>query len=105
MSALENIIYWLADFMWGSWMTVLIFATGLYLSVKFKFSYITKIKFHFKNTVGKMFSKGDEGEGTISGFAAACTGLANTIGTGNVAGVASAIVTGGPGAEIGRAHV
>ena len=68
--------------MWGSWMTVLIFATGLYLSVKFKFSYITKIKFHFKNTVGKMFSKGDEGEGTISGFAAACTGLANTIGTG-----------------------
>ena len=51
MSALEHIIYWLADFMWGSWMTVLIFATGLYLSIKFKFSYITKIKFHFKNTI------------------------------------------------------
>ncbi|MCI8376107.1 MAG: sodium:alanine symporter family protein [Lachnospiraceae bacterium] len=98
MSALEHIIYWLADFMWGSWMTVLIFGTGLYLSIRFRFSYITKIKFHFKNTIGKMFSKSEEGEGTISGFAAACTGLANTIGTGNVAGVASAIVTGGPGA-------
>ena len=61
MNALENIIYWLADFMWGSWMTVLIFATGLYLSIKFKFSYITKIKFHFKNAIGKMFSK-NEGE-------------------------------------------
>lgn len=97
MGVLENFIYWLADFMWGTWMTVLIVATGIFLSIKFKFSYITKIKFHFKNTIGKMAQKG-EGEGTVSGFAAACTALANTIGTGNIAGVASAIATGGPGA-------
>lgn len=97
MGFLENIIYWLADFMWGTWMTVIIVLTGMYLSIKFKFKYITKIKFHFKNTIGKMAQKG-EGEGTVSGFAAACTALANTIGTGNIAGVASAIATGGPGA-------
>ena len=98
MKFLGDAIYWLADFMWGSWMTVLIVATGIFLTICFKFRYITKIKFHFKNTIGKMFSKSAEGEGTVSGFAAACTALANTIGTGNIAGVASAIATGGPGA-------
>lgn len=100
MEAISNAIYWLANFMWESWMTVLIFGTGLYLSIKFKFYYNfnpKKIAFHFKNTIGKMFAKG-EGEGTVSGFAAACTALANTVGTGNISGVASAIVTGGPGA-------
>lgn len=98
MTFIGDAIYWLADFMWGSWMTVLIVATGAFLTVSFKFRYITKIKFHFQNTIGKMFSKSTEGEGTVSGFAAACTALANTIGTGNIAGVASAIATGGPGA-------
>lgn len=98
MKILQDAIYWLADFMWGSWMTVLILATGIYLTIRFRFRYITKIKFHFKNTIGKMFSKDGSGEGTVTGFAAACTALANTIGTGNIAGVASAIVTGGPGA-------
>lgn len=97
MNAIADFIYWLSGFMWETWMTILIFGTGLFLSIKFKFSYITKIKFHFKNTFGKMFKKG-EGEGTVSGFAAACTALANTVGTGNISGVASAIVTGGPGA-------
>lgn len=97
MEALGNLIYWMADFMWGTWMTVIIVVTGIFLSIKFKFVYITKMKFHFKNTIGKMMQKG-EGEGTVSGFAAACTALANTIGTGNIAGVASAIATGGPGA-------
>ena len=41
-----------------------------------------------------------EGEGTISGFRAACTALANTVGTGNISGVATAIVSGGPGALV-----
>ena len=97
MTAIADFIYWLSGFMWETWMTVLIFGTGLFLSIKFRFRYITEIGFHFKNTLGKMF-KGGEGEGTVSGFAAACTALANTIGTGNISGVASAIVTGGPGA-------
>ena len=42
--------------------------------------------------------KGGEGEGTVSGFAAACTAMANTIGVGNIGGVATAITMGGPGA-------
>ena len=75
-------------------MTVALIGTGLYLSIKFKFRYITKIKFHIQNTFGKMF----KGKGTVSGFAAACTAMANTIGVGNIGGVATAITMGGPGA-------
>lgn len=87
-----------SDFMWGTWMTILLVGTGLYLSIRFGFRYnFRNIGFHFKNTFGKMFQKG-EGTGTVSGFAAACTAMANTIGVGNIGGVATAIVAGGPGA-------
>lgn len=87
-----------ANVMWGTWMTVLILGTGIFLSIRFRFYYnFRKIPFHFKNTYGKMFKKG-EGTGTVSGFAAACTAMANTIGVGNIGGVATALVSGGPGA-------
>ena len=87
-----------ANAMWGTWMTVLILGTGIFLSIRFRFYYnFRKIPFHFKNTYGKMFKKG-EGTGTVSGFAAACTAMANTIGVGNIGGVATALVSGGPGA-------
>jgi len=97
MDVFSNILTAVADFMWGTPMTVALVGTGLFLTVMFKFRYITKIGFHFKNTYGKMFKKG-EGEGSVSGFAAACTAMANTIGVGNIGGVATAITMGGPGA-------
>jgi AGCS family alanine or glycine:cation symporter len=97
MDAILNILWAISDFMWGPPMTIALVGTGLYLSFKFKFSYITRVGFHFKNTFAKMF-KGGEGEGTVSGFAAACTAMANTIGVGNIGGVATAITMGGPGA-------
>ena len=82
----------------NTWMTILLVGTGLYLSIRFGFRYnFRNIGFHFRNTFGKMFQKG-EGTGTVSGFAAACTAMANTIGVGNIGGVATAIVAGGPGA-------
>ena len=99
MERLTEILYTIDDFMWGSWMTVLILATGVILSIVFKFRYQLKIAFNFKNTFAKMLSPG-EGEGSISGFRAACTALANTVGTGNISGVATAIVSGGPGALV-----
>ena len=99
MQAVTDFLYKIDDFMWGSWMTVLILATGIILSIAFKFRYQRKIRFNFKNTFAKMMSKG-EGEGSISGFRAACTALANTVGTGNISGVATAIVSGGPGALV-----
>ncbi len=99
MQAITDFFYAVDDFMWGSWMTVLILLTGVILSVRFGFRYQRKIGFNFKNTFAKIRSQG-EGEGTISGFRAACTALANTVGTGNISGVATAIVSGGPGALV-----
>lgn len=97
MKNFTDFLTWFAGVLWGIPMIVLLVGTGIYLSIRFKFYYQRKIVFHFKNTYAKMFHKG-EGEGTVSGFAAACTALANTIGTGNISGVATAIVSGGPGA-------
>ena len=76
MNGLLLVIQTISDFLWGTPMTIALIGTGLYLSIKFKFRYITKIKFHFQNTFGKMFKGKGEGEGTVSGFAAACTAMA-----------------------------
>lgn len=61
MNGLLLVIQTISDFLWGTPMTIALIGTGLYLSIKFKFRYITKIKFHFQNTFGKMF-KGKGGE-------------------------------------------
>ena len=75
-----------ADALWGTPMTVVLVGMGLYLSLRFRFYYnFRHWGFHFRNTFGKMFQKG-EGHGTVSGFAAACTAMANTIGVGNIGG-------------------
>ena len=88
----------LSDALWGTPMIVILLGTGLYLSIRFRFRYnFRSYAFHFRNTFGRMFVHG-EGQGTVSGFAAACTAMANTIGVGNIGGVATAIVSGGPGA-------
>lgn len=92
-------MYTLDDILWGTPMTVIVLVTGILLTIRFRFLYQRKIRFNFRNTFGRMFQKG-EGVGTVSGFQAACTALANTIGTGNISGVATAIVSGGPGALV-----
>ena len=80
-------------------MTILLVGVGIIFNIRFSFRYQWKIAFNFKNTFAKIGAKG-EGEGTVSGFRAACTALANTVGTGNISGVATAIVSGGPGALV-----
>ena len=89
MQTLTDLMYQLDDFMWGTWMTILLLGVGIVLSVRFAFRYQRKIAFNFKNTYGKIGAKG-EGEGTVSGFRAACTALANTVGPGNISGGATA---------------
>ena len=79
-------------------MLVLIVGTGVYLTTRINFMSITKIGYVLKNTLLKMFDKSTVGEGEITPFQAVATALAATIGTGNIAGVATAIALGGPGA-------
>lgn len=88
------------NFIWGPVMLVLLVGTGIYLTLRLKGFTIRKLGYVFKNTIMKLFDKDkkETGEGEISAFQALATALAATVGTGNIAGVATAIVMGGPGA-------
>jgi len=79
---------------WGTPMVVLILGTGLFMMVRLRFLPIRKLGYGFK----QLFSGKKQGEGEISSFNALMTALSATIGTGNIAGVATAIFIGGPGA-------
>ena len=88
-----SIVTKIDDFVWGVPTIILILATGLILTISAKGIQFTKLGRAFKG----IFKK-NEGEGELSGFAALCTALSATIGTGNIVGVGTAIAAGGPGA-------
>jgi AGCS family alanine or glycine:cation symporter len=79
-------------------MLFLLVGTGVYLTIGTNFFSILKLGYVLKNTLLKIFSKDQSGEGEITPFQAVATALAATVGTGNIAGVATAIALGGPGA-------
>ena len=84
----------IAAFLWGPWMVALVLGTGIYLIVGTRWLSVTKLKAAFSAAL-----KGEPGaQGEVSGFAALCTSLAATLGTGNIIGVATALAAGGPGA-------
>lgn len=91
---MENLLKVIDDFVWGIPLIVLIFAVGMYLTVRLKGLQITKLPLAVKY----MFANDKKGEGETSSFGALCVALSATIGTGNIVGVATAIVAGGPGA-------
>ncbi len=82
---------------WGPWMLALLVGTGVYLTVVLGVPQLRYFFLMFKEVFGNLGKK-KEGEGTISSFAALSTALASTVGTGNIAGVATALHLGGPGA-------
>lgn len=91
------------DFVWMKIGLYLLLGTGIIMTLVNKFFQITHIKHWMKMTIGKMFHKSVKGhshhdKASITQFQALCTALAATVGVGNIAGVASAIVSGGPGA-------
>ncbi len=80
---------------WGLPLICLILATGLFLTIRLRGMQFTKLGLAFRY----MFRNDKSGkDGDVSSFAALCTALSATIGTGNIVGVATAIVAGGPGA-------
>ena len=81
-------------------MMLLLILTGAFLSVRTGFFQFRKFGYVLKNTVGMLFDKKSHhrDEGSVSPFQAVTTALAGTIGTGSIAGVATALVLGGPGA-------
>jgi len=95
MQAITSAVTWLDDLVWGVPMLVLLLGVGIYLTLGLRFRTIRDLPFAIA-----MLWRGRvaEGEGEITPFNALMTALAATIGTGNIAGVATAIFIGGPGA-------
>jgi AGCS family alanine or glycine:cation symporter len=86
---------WLSGIVWGPALLVLLLGTGLFLSIGLKFMPQRRLITGFRMAVRKAE---DADRGEITPFQALTTALSATIGTGNIAGVATAIVLGGPGA-------
>ncbi len=91
-------------FVWGPFGLALLFCTGLWLSIRTGFFQFRRMGYWLRHTIGAIFTNKDVTAHTskedmaISQFQSMCTALAGTIGTGNIVGVATAIVSGGPGA-------
>ena len=94
MKAFTQAIITIDGYVWGTPLIVAILGVGLLLTVRLGFLQFRRLgkalKYMTHNEVG--------GEGEVSSFAALTTALAATVGTGNIVGVATAIVAGGPGA-------
>ncbi|MCR4947685.1 MAG: sodium:alanine symporter family protein [Treponema sp.] len=89
----ESILNTIDDIVWGIPTIALILVTGIVMTVATRGIQFTKLGRAFKSIF-----KENEGKGELSGFSALCTALSATIGTGNIVGVATAILAGGPGA-------
>lgn len=85
---------------WGPVMLTLLIGVGLFLSIKTKFVQFRKFGYMMKDTILSVFSKNQhqKDDSGVSSFQAVATAMAGTIGTGSIAGIATAIVSGGPGA-------
>ena len=104
VSTVEQVNGAVNGFVWGLPMLVLLVGTGILMTVLTKVFQITHFRHWVQNTVGGIFkdkhvtAHTGKDDMQISQFQSLCTALAATIGTGNIAGVAAAILSGGPGA-------
>lgn len=97
MQNLQSMMETLSGWVWGPYMLVLIVGTGVFLTFRLLFWQFRMLPLAFKQVFCK-HDKAQKGPGDISHFASLMTALSATIGTGNIAGVATACVLGGPGA-------
>jgi AGCS family alanine or glycine:cation symporter len=95
MSVFEQTIDAINGLVWGPIMLTLLLGTGIFLTIGLRGMTITRIPYAFKQLLQ---GRKGSGEGEISPFNALMTALSSTVGTGNIAGVATAIGIGGPGA-------
>lgn len=94
MDNFTEILKAIDDFVWGVPLIVLILGTGIYLTVRLGLLQFRKLG----KALYYMIKNENDGIGEVSSFGALCTAMAATIGTGNIVGVATAVVAGGPGA-------
>ncbi len=100
MERLASILTTVDDFVWGPVMLILLVGTGIFLTIRLKFRPWRNLGYAIRLTLSKESRTSTKGTGDISPFSALTTALAATIGTGNIVGVATAMVSGGPGALV-----
>ncbi|MFB0975884.1 MAG: sodium:alanine symporter family protein, partial [Tolumonas sp.] len=93
---LHSLLTAIDDFIWGPPLLALLMGTGLYLTIRLGLLQVVRLPLALKLVFFP--AKHDGKEGDVSSFAALCTALSATIGTGNIVGVATAVKLGGPGA-------
>ena len=104
VETIANINGIINNFVWGVPMLVLLVGTGILMTILTKVFQRSHFSYWMKHTLGSIFTDKhitkhtEKGDQSISQFQSLCTALAATIGTGNIVGVASALLFGGPGA-------
>ncbi|MGH7128535.1 MAG: alanine/glycine:cation symporter family protein, partial [Planctomycetaceae bacterium] len=97
IDTIERVNSFINGYVWGPPMLILLMGTGVLLTVITGGVQFRRLGAAFREVLGKL-RHGGHGEGEVSPFQAVATALASTVGVGNIAGVATAIVLGGPGA-------
>lgn len=99
MKILSDVLVKIDDFVWGPVMLILLVGTGVFLTIRTKALCWRNLPYALRSVLSKE-ARQKKGEGDVSPFSALTTALAATIGTGNIVGVATAMVSGGPGALV-----
>ncbi len=94
MEQFNRIVSTIDGYVWGLPLIILILSCGILLTIRLRGLQFRKLGLALRY----MFTEEEGAKGEVSGFAALCTALSATIGTGNIVGVATAIAAGGPGA-------
>lgn len=101
MKSLEYFFKSISNFIWGNWLLYILIGVGLLYTISTKFIQFRLFPYAIKESIIKPFSKDKnkiDGHGTITPFQALSTALASCVGSGNIIGVSTAIIGGGPGA-------
>lgn len=102
MKVVDSFFVGLADFLWGNWMLYLLLGLGVFYTLVTGCIQIRSIPWIIKEftKMGKRKTENGRGEteGTLSSVQALCTAIASCVGSGNIVGVATALIAGGPGA-------
>lgn len=99
MEALNHLVENASNFLWNVILIVLLCGTGCYFTVRLKFIQVRKFLEGFKLVFGQMFAKHEGGKkGEMTPFQSVATAIAAQVGTGNLTGAATALISGGPGA-------
>ena len=91
---ISDVIQTIADWLFLPWIVIMLFGAGLFLTLRYRFVQVT----HFGQALRELVGRKSGTTGALTPFQSFMTALAASIGTGNIAGVATAIVSGGPGA-------